>query len=185
MIIYYAGIISFIASLILVFIFVFILINRFPKKTASEVSGGMYKIRAKYFYVLLITVIISSYVALSYTPYPKKSDVIDAHVTVVGQKWLWHLHNGPYSENSLQSSTNESIVLPAKKQIRFHVTASDVNHGFGVYNSDGRLLSQVQAMPGHVNRLLMSFEKPGKYNILCMEYCGVGHHVMQESFIVK
>ncbi len=101
MIIYYAGIISFIVSLILVFIFVFILINRFPKKTAAQVSGGIYKIRAKYFYILLIVVIISSYMALSNTPYPKKNDIIDAHVTVIGQKWLWHLHNGPYSSSEV------------------------------------------------------------------------------------
>ena len=187
MIAYYAGIVSLIGGILIVLAFVFVLANRFPKKNAARIVLGIYKIRSKYFYILSSIVVIATYLALTNTPYPSMRDEvkIDAHVTVIGQKWLWRLHNGPYSEEFLNSSVNESIILPRSKNIEFHVTAPDVNHGFGVYNSSGVLLTQTQAMPGHVYRLLINFKTPGIYKILCMEYCGVGHHVMQESFIVK
>ncbi len=183
----YAGIASLIAGVLIILAFAFLLANRFPKKSTAQITPMIYKFRTKYFYVLSAAVVICSYLALTNTPYPcmRQEVDIDAHVTVVGQKWLWHLHNGPYSEEVLDSSTSDSIFLPMSKNIEFHVTAPDVNHGFGVYDDKGVLMAQTQAMPGHVNRLLMSFEKPGTYKILCMEYCGVGHHVMQEFFIVK
>ena len=37
--------------------------------------------------------------------------------------------------------------------MRFDVTSVDVNHGFGVYDPNGRLIGSVQAMPGYTNEL--------------------------------
>ena len=66
----------------------------------------------------------------------------------------------------------------------FRVTSRDVNHGFGVFNSNGVLLFQVQAMPKYVNSAIYTFEKPGTYRVGCMEYCGMAHHVMSVTFEV-
>lgn len=69
-------------------------------------------------------------------------------------------------------------VLPAHEEVRFDVTSVDVNHGFGVYDLDDRLMAQTQVLPGREQRLQVTFDEPGRYRILCLEFCGVGHHRM-------
>ena len=39
-------------------------------------------------------------------------------------------------------------------------------------------------MPGVTNRLVHTFTQPGKYRILCLEYCGLAHHGMILEFDV-
>jgi hypothetical protein len=64
------------------------------------------------------------------------------------------------------------------RYIPFHCFI-DVNHGFSLYDENGKLLGQTQAMPGYVNRLFVKFEKPGIYTAFCMELCGNSHHRMR------
>jgi cytochrome c oxidase subunit 2 len=33
-------------------------------------------------------------------------------------------------------------------------------------------------MPGYINVLRYTFNEPGVYRVLCLEYCGVAHHEM-------
>lgn len=66
----------------------------------------------------------------------------------------------------------------------FVLTSTDVNHGFGVYDPDEEFVTQVQIVPGDTQKLTHTFEKLGRYKVLCFEFCGVGHHVMQASFEV-
>ncbi len=68
--------------------------------------------------------------------------------------------------------------------IEFNVTSSDVNHGFGIYDENMVVITQTQAMPGYTNKLYYTFTKPGKYKILCLEYCGLAHHFMIADFEV-
>lgn len=62
--------------------------------------------------------------------------------------------------------------------VEFQVSSRDVNHGFGVVDSNGVLLFQVQSMPRYVNKAIYTFEKSGTYRVVCLEYCGLAHHVM-------
>lgn len=84
-------------------------------------------------------------------------------VHVVGHQWAWQI---------------DTAIVRAGIPVSFEVTSADVNHGLGIYDSDDRLLTQTQAMPGVTNRLVYTFEHPGKYRILCLEYCGLAHHAM-------
>ena len=68
--------------------------------------------------------------------------------------------------------------------VQFEVTSGDVNHGVGIYDADDHLLTQTQAMPGVTNRLVHTFAQPGRYRILCLEYCGLAHHGMIAEFDV-
>lgn len=74
--------------------------------------------------------------------------------------------------------------VPAGTKVRFAVTARDVNHGIGLYNPSGHLIGTVQAMPGYTNDLDLTLTQPGRYRALCFEYCGLGHHLMQNTFTV-
>jgi cytochrome c oxidase subunit 2 len=68
--------------------------------------------------------------------------------------------------------------------IEFDATATDVNHGLGVYDGD-RLLFQVQMMPGYVNKYFWIFDHAGTYELRCMEFCGNGHAFMVGKVEVK
>lgn len=90
-------------------------------------------------------------------------------VTVKGGQFFWSIDPGR---------------IRADAPVRFDVTSVDVNHGFGIYDPAGHLIGSVQAMPGYHNKLDLTFHTPGVYRILCLEYCGLAHHLMQASFTV-
>ena len=74
--------------------------------------------------------------------------------------------------------------VPVNREIEFRLTSQDVNHGFGIYDPDDKLVAQVQVMPENTQTLVHTFEKPGHYRILCLEFCGFGHALMQGTFTV-
>ncbi len=78
----------------------------------------------------------------------------------------------------LYNQSSELSSLSADKYIEFHVNTSDVTHGFGVYDEEGRLVFQMQVVPGYdnVGRVKLN---PGTYSIYCLEFCGLGHHAMK------
>lgn len=94
---------------------------------------------------------------------------VDKVVEVEAYQWYWQLSTDYAQEN-------ETVV--------FNVTSGDVNHGLGVYDEDMKLVGQTQAMPGYTNSLELSFDKPGTYRLMCMEYCGEAHHAMTSQFSV-
>jgi cytochrome c oxidase subunit 2 len=75
--------------------------------------------------------------------------------------------------------------IEAAVPAEFRLTAPDVNHGFGVYDEDDVLIFQVQVMPGKTQKVVHTFDRPGRYHVLCLEFCGVGHHAMTGSFDVE
>jgi cytochrome c oxidase subunit 2 len=66
----------------------------------------------------------------------------------------------------------------ANEPVEFLLTASDVNHGFGLYTEDDEFVMQAQMVPGTTTRLVHTFDEPGTYKLLCLEFCGVNHHGM-------
>jgi cytochrome c oxidase subunit 2 len=62
--------------------------------------------------------------------------------------------------------------------VEFQLTATDVNHGLGVYTEDDELLFQIQIVPGRQQETTYTFDDPGTYEVLCMEFCGFFHHGM-------
>ena len=66
----------------------------------------------------------------------------------------------------------------ADRPVEFQIGSRDVNPGFGVYSPHGTLLTQVQVIPGKTQKLVWTFHETGTYKILCLEFCGAGHHEM-------
>lgn len=136
------------------------------------VQQRAYSIRAKFFWVLLVAGIIISVITTLDLPFAAtRGDLtnVDQQIDVVGHQWYWQL-----SETS--AKVGDTVV--------FHVSAADVTHGLGVYDENMRLIGQTQAMPGYANSLKLTFDKPGNYQLLCMEYCGIAHHAMVSPFNV-
>ncbi|UOF92082.1 cytochrome c oxidase subunit II [Fodinisporobacter ferrooxydans] len=70
--------------------------------------------------------------------------------------------------------------VPVGAKVNFHVTSKDVVHGFEIPGTDVNMMID----PGFVNSASHTFDKPGKYLILCNEYCGAGHQLMMATIIV-
>ena len=75
--------------------------------------------------------------------------------------------------------------IKAGVPVTFHLTSSDVNHGFAVYNGQNEFLFQAQVMPGKTQDYVYMFKKPGRYRVVCFEYCGVGHDQMRGQLVVE
>lgn len=143
-------------------------------RTASERSdtaattSSPYRFRKPGFWVLLGVGVFVTLISLRYLPYgagagagagAAEPQIINA----IGHQWSWEL-------------SRDEVV--AGRPVEFRVTSADVNHGFGIYDSGLRLIAQTQAMPAYINRVVHTFERPGVYRVLCMEYCGLLHHDM-------
>lgn len=72
----------------------------------------------------------------------------------------------------------------AGEPVAFRLTTPDVNHGFGVYTEDDEFVLQAQIVPDGVTEVVHTFDEPGRYKVLCLEYCGLNHHGMLGQFEV-
>jgi cytochrome c oxidase subunit 2 len=71
------------------------------------------------------------------------------------------------------------MTLPAGTPVTFHVTSTDVLHGFQIVGTNG----QAEVIPGYISQFTTQFDA-GDYLIACNEYCGVGHHTMASKLHV-
>ncbi len=129
---------------------------------AARVNRRSITLRRGLFLALLLLGIGIAWASLRPFPIPPQHAPLQATqvVDVIGHQWTWDV-----------SQTHLKVGEP----VEFRVTASDVNHGFAIYAPDGRIVTQTQAMPGFTNKILYTFDTPGTYRIMCLEYCGVAH----------
>jgi cytochrome c oxidase subunit 2 len=142
---------------------------------------------------------------------PNRKDTTDTHRLAEGEKgWfifavaalavllLATLAFIPYGDNA--KATGQQAVQVDSQQfawlmrpttiragvpVRFAVTSADVNHGFAVYNDANVLLFQIQAVPDHTSHIVYTFKEPGRYQVVCIEFCGVNHDKMLGTFQVE
>lgn len=171
------GLIALVASIVIVSVATFVWVG--ARKYVANGNAPVYRVR-KYYAAVLVAVFVGAFVwTLPYMPYDAYADAEPAaRVAVTGRMWSWHMQVPG-------GAPNAPLVLPANEPVEFDVTSTDVTHAFGVYDDDGRLVGQTQAMPGYTNRLRLTFERPGRYHVLCLEYCGVVHHTMITEFAVR
>ena len=66
------------------------------------------------------------------------------------------------------------VKVPKGSVVDFYLTSTDIVHGFYIDGTDVNLT----AIPNAVTYAQARFDKPGKYQVLCHEFCGSGHHDM-------
>lgn len=105
-----------------------------------------------------------------YTTPPK--DTMDVYV--MGKKWMWKFAypDGPNAVGTLH--------VPAHRPVRLLLTSRDVIHSFFV--PDFRI--KMDALPGRYTETWFEATKPGRYQILCAEYCGTWHSQMWGEVVV-
>jgi cytochrome c oxidase subunit 2 len=143
--------------------------SREPLPQQVVASRG-YALRRYWFWLVLIVAITVFVVTIPFFPYPSvRASARAEHFTVIAQQYNFSL----------------PAVVPLNRPVIFDVTSKDVNHGFGIYGPNGAIVSQVQAMPGYINHLPLTFTIPGHYLVRCLEYCGIAHSGMQGGFDVR
>jgi len=95
----------------------------------------------------------------------------------------WMVWNQPALDREVRAEFADYVVTlsPEAQAIRvgeyvqFVATSSDVTYGFGIFRQDGRMILQMQVLPGHQNRILWRFDEPGVYDVRSTEYSGPRH----------
>ncbi len=111
-------------------------------------------------------------------------NVITLSPLVPWQKWM--LWSRPTPEASFHVNFRDyQIILPsdgiqvkAGQFVEFVATSDDVTYGLGVFRKDGKMLFQMQVVPGHENRIIWRFDDPGWYDVRSTEYSGPRHPFM-------
>jgi len=104
----------------------------------------------------------------------------DLVVEAVGQRWHWTFAY-PQDAPSITAapSTLHELHVPAGRTVEVRVSSRDVIHSFWT----PRLAGKIDGIPGHVNRIRISADRPGVYHGVCAEFCGAGHAEMRFTVV--
>ncbi len=149
--------------------FVYVAMKSGDKADSAEIQNTAGKIRTALFWIILVAGVPITMMTLADLPYAAQSGGEVQVVKAEGSQFSWDI-----------SPTQ----IVAGQPVEFHVTAADATHGFAIYDDSMTLLAQTQAMPEYTNVLSYTFAKAGTYKVLCLEYCGAGHHVMSDEITV-
>jgi cytochrome c oxidase subunit 2 len=86
-----------------------------------------------------------------------------------------------FSVASMWQFQPSEIYVPVGSEVDFFLTSKDVVHGFNISDKNINMM----AVYGAINKTTVKFDKPGVYDIVCHEYCGVGHQNMRAQVIVN
>jgi cytochrome c oxidase subunit 2 len=98
-------------------------------------------------------------------------DSLDVYVT--GKQWMWKF---TYPEGP---SSVDVLTVPAGRPVRLLVTSRDVIHSFFV----PAFRIKQDAVPGRYTQTWFEVTAPGRYPILCAEYCGMDHSHMRGEVV--
>ena len=132
---------------------------------------------------------------------PEEAHVVEA----VGQQWHWTFRrpgeDGKLSEVDAERITNDNpfgmdpddpngqddilvynpeIHVPIDKPVKFLLRSKDVLHDFAV----AQFRVKMDLVPGMNTFLWLTPTREGRFEILCEELCGIGHHTMRGAVVV-
>lgn len=145
--------------------------TKFPNEDEDGIHRHGYAARRVWFLFVALFLLAAFAVTIPFSPYISKAAAQGRtlKVPVIAQQFTFLMPSS----------------FPAEQRIVFEVTSRDVNHDFGIYDPNGDLIAQVQAMPNYVNNLEVTFHEAGTYTVRCLEYCGTGHPAMEKVFYVR
>ncbi|MBX3604822.1 MAG: hypothetical protein KF788_06110 [Piscinibacter sp.] len=149
--------------LVLTAAFVWVLRHTRGRQPLEAVSAPAYRLRAGLFLLAAAAGAVIAVATLAPWPHDARAAEVNRTIEVRARQWAWEL------------SSSEARVGDVTE---FVVTSVDVTHGFALYDPQQRIVAQIQAMPGFVNKVRHRFEQPGRYEVLCLEFCGIAHHGM-------
>ncbi len=86
-------------------------------------------------------------------------------VYLVGQMWRWY----------------PILKLKKDQTYRLHISSPDLQHGFSLQPMN----MNFHILPGYDHVLTITPTTTGTFEIICNEFCGIGHHLMTGLIIVE
>jgi len=137
--------------------------------------------------VVFLTAITTAAVVEGFTP-PSHVQTIDptkvAQTPPFDRPGLHKLPDGTYEAYYVAhvfAFDPQTVAIPRGARVTFYITSTDVMHGFYI----PRTGVNTMVTPGWVSTVSHTFTEPGKYLLVCHEYCGAGHQYMAASIEVK
>jgi len=93
-------------------------------------------------------------------------------VSVTGHMWWWDVRYRDAAGTEI--ATANEIRIPTGRPVYVALGSGDVIHSFWV----PALAGKMDMVPGRLQHLLLSADKPGVYRGQCAEYCGEQHALM-------
>ena len=133
---------------------------------------------------------------------PKDASVVEA----VGQQWAWSYRfpgrdgvlgttdarfispTNPFGMDPADPKGADDILisspelhLPLNKPVKMLLRAKDVNHQFAV----AQFRVKMDMVPGMVTYFWLTPTRPGRFDVLCEQLCGMGHFAMRGRVVVE
>jgi len=163
------GVSAFFTILIVALLVIFIL--RFRQRDKRELGkGATHSNLIEVGWALPPTVLVLAFFAFGFKGYLDINDPPpDAEeILVVAKQWGWYFQHDNGKDDS------KHLVIPVGRPVVLKLTSQDVIHSLFV----PAFRAKKDCVPGRVNTMWFTAEKPGEYNLFCTEYCGQGHSQM-------
>jgi cytochrome c oxidase subunit 2 len=111
----------------------------------------------------------------------------DLTVEAIGHQWWWEftypddgvtVQATPPNYDDLQPPR---LVLPVDEEVVIRVRSTDVVHSFSAPHT----LYKIQAIPGNINEMHLTFKETGEFTGQCYQFCGLRHADMRFIIEVK
>ena len=95
------------------------------------------------------------------------------NIQVRGFQWGWKfIYPNNYEDTILRVPKDDTVIVK--------IQSNDVAHSFGIIE----FKIKKDAIPGRTNTIWFIPKEAGEYNIVCFEFCGLGHAFMKTKLIV-
>src|SRR5215218_3648269 len=119
----------------------------------------------------LIVTALAVYAAVVLAQIEKKQPN-ELQVRAIGQQFTWHFE---YTQPSGRKFKSDVLYLPNNRPVYMKITALDVLHSFWV----PAFRLKMDAVPGQTDYVRFTPNRPGTYEVVCAELCGLGHATMR------
>lgn len=172
-------VISFLFSLIVVFLVYSLVVFRRRKEDAQQEGKffkGSTRLEVLWTILPLGTVIYFSYLGSLSLAEIRRVDPQALEVKVIGRQWSWTFE---YPEFGIVSDT---LQLPVNRQVLLKMTSEDVIHSFWV--PEFRVKQDLLPGENLVKELRITPTIIGSYKVRCAELCGTLHAYMESPVVV-
>ena len=161
--------ISILLFVLIIFLMVYFVVRyrRSKNPEATEIPGN-WKLETLWIVVPVLIVLTMFYQGLVGFNFLRKppADAMEVKVYAKQYSWLFEYDNGVRSSD---------LYVPAGKPVITNLVSEDVIHSFYI----PALRVKKDVVPGMTTKAWFEADTPGSYDILCAEYCGLGHSAMR------
>lgn len=176
------AVISFLFSLIVVFIIYSMVVFRRKKGDMSDAAHveGNTKLEITWTVLPLATVLVFAVLGGQSLKATLRPDPQPLVIRVIGQQWSWRFE---YPQPDGFVIVSDKMMMPVNQQAELRLVSNDVIHSFWV----PEFRVKQDALPGGENfmrKLLVTPTEVGTYTLRCAELCGEKHATMESQVIV-